>query len=102
MIEVSSKGKYPKESNRGNLLEICQKDFKNLRDRDCSAYISYLSTLITEYKKRGLNPELLKRQKLNLEKIRTLIDSGNEKMAFNNFIRTFPACIPYRGNGLRF
>lgn len=102
MIEVSSKGKYPKEPKGGNFLETCRKDFRIFKERDSSAFLSYLSQLVPDYEKRGLNPERIKRQKENLENIRNLIESGNEKVAFRNFLRTFPTCMPYRGNGLRF
>ena len=102
MIELSSKGKYPKEPEGGNLLEICRKDFKNFREHDSSAFLPYLSTLVIEYENRGLNPERIKQHKENLENLKKQIESGNEKVAFHNFLRTFPTCMPYRGNGLRF
>ena len=102
MTEVTSKGKYPKDPRRGNYLEICGIDFKNFKERDYSTIFSYLSTLVTDYEKRGLNPEPIKQQKANLENIKKLIESGNEKVAFQNFIRSFPACLPYRRNITKF
>jgi len=97
MIKVSSKGKYPKEPREGNHLENCTKDFKNFKERDHKIIISHLSMLVTEYEKKGLNSERIKRQKESMEQIKELIDRGNEQVAFHNFIRAFPSCLPHRG-----
>ena len=102
MIKVFSKGKYPKEPRDGNCLEICRKDFNNFKERDYKTIFLYLSTLVAEYEKIGLNPEEINEQKKDLEQIKQLIDQGNEKIAFHNFMRTFPSCLPYRGYDPRF
>jgi hypothetical protein len=96
MIEVSSKGKYPKEPRNGNYLVICRKDFVDFKERDNKSILEYLSTLVANYEERGLNPDTIQTQKKNLEQIKELIDQGNEKIAFRNFMRTFPSCLPYR------
>ncbi|TFF83945.1 MAG: hypothetical protein EU552_02075 [Promethearchaeota archaeon] len=101
MIRVASKGKYPKEPREGDFLEICRKDFKNFKDRDHRTIFLYLSALVNEHENSGLNPETIIKQKENLEQIKKLIDKGNEKVAFHQFIRAFPSCLPHRGDGLR-
>ena len=102
MIRLSSKEKYPKEPRIGYNLDICRKDFEDFKERDYKAILAHLSMLVTDYQKKGLNPELIKRQKENLEDIKELIDLGNEKIAFHNFLRTFPSCLPYREYESRF
>ncbi len=101
IIGVTSKGKYPKEPRNGNYLESCRKDFIDFKERDNKAIIAYLSTLVANYEKGGLNPRTIQRQKTNLKQIKELIDQGNEKVAFRNFMRTFPSCLPYRAQRFR-
>jgi hypothetical protein len=96
IIGVTSKGKYPKEPRNGNDLVICRKDFIDFKEQDNKSILEYLSTLVANYEKRGLNPDTIQTQKKNLEQIKELIDQGNETVAFRNFMRTFPSCLPYR------
>jgi hypothetical protein len=98
MSQVFSKGKYPKEPRVGNFLEICQKDFDDFKKHDYKSIFRYLSMLVTVYENRGFNSEVIQRQKQNLEQIKQLIDQGkaNEQVAFVNFFRSFPSCLPHR------
>jgi hypothetical protein len=101
IIGVTSKGKYPKEPRNGNYLVICRKDFIDFKEQDNKSILEYLSTLVANYEKRGLNPDTIQTQKKNLEQIKELIDQGNETVAFRNFMRTFPSCLPYRDQRFR-
>ncbi len=58
--------------------------------------IEHLSTLIKDLEKKGINPDIYKTQKENLEEIGKLIIKGQEKIAFTHFTRTFPHCMPHR------
>jgi hypothetical protein len=101
IIGVTSKGKYPKEPRNWNYLEICRKEFIDLMERDNKSLFEYLSILVANYEKRGLKPDTIQRQKKSLEQIKELINQGNKKVAFRNFMRTFPSCLPFRATRFR-
>ena len=96
IIGVTSKGKYPRRPQEGNITTNCFRDFRNLKEQEGKWIFEYLSKLITTYENKGLDPTVIKTQKTNLKQIKTLIDQGNEKIAFRNFIRSFPSCLPHR------
>jgi hypothetical protein len=96
MSNALSKGRYPRQPDRTSILTICKEDFRNFKDRNGNIIIEYLSSLIKDLKKRGLDPDIYIRQKENLEEVKTLVVKGKEKAAFSLFTRTFPYCMPHR------
>ena len=96
MLYAISQGKFPKKPNGVKISKLCQEDFKNLKERNGTILLEYLSILIKDLEKRGIDPEIYKKQKQDLEKIRELLIKGAEKVAFTQFARTFPYCLPHR------
>ncbi len=96
MSYALSKGKFPKKPNEVMISKLCKEDFKNLKERNGMILFEHLSILIKDLEKRGINPDIYKKEKQDLEEIRTLIIRGEEKVAFNHFTRTFPYCMPHR------
>jgi len=91
-----SKGRFPKRPDETRFLAICREDFRNFKERDGNVLLEYLSTLIKDLEKGGMDPNIYKKQKENLEEVKTLIAKGQEKVAFNLFSRVFPYCMPHR------
>ena len=96
MLYALSKGKFPKKPNEVIISKLCQEDFKNFKERNGTILLELLSTLIKDLEKRGINPEIYKKEKQDLEEIRELFIKGSEKVAFTQFARTFPYCLPHR------
>jgi hypothetical protein len=96
MSNALSEGRYPRQPDRIAVLTICKEDFRKFNDRNGNTVLEYLSTLIKDLEKRGLDPDIYKRQKENLEEVESLVVKGKEKVAFNLFTRTFPYCMPHR------
>ena len=96
MSYVLSKGRFPKNPDGTNILTKCSEDFRKFKDRNGMIFLEYLSILIKDLEKNGINPDNYKKQKENLEEIRTQIVKGEEKAAFAHFTRTFPYCMPHR------
>jgi len=93
---VFSEGKDPKYPKNGNYLDYCRKDFRDFKDKDGSEIIKILSTLVKDMEKRGSKPDVIIQQKTSLENVMKHISEGNKKIAFSEFYRTFPTCMPYR------
>ena len=98
MSHAISKGKYPKQPNETVVLTTCREDFRKFKERNGALLLEHLSTLIKDLEKRGINPEIYKNQKQELEEIRELVIKGTEKVAFTRFTRAFP--YPIRKKGL--
>ena len=96
MSYALSKGKFPKKPNGVTISKLCEEDFKNFKERNGTILLEHLSTLIKDLEKRGINPDIYKKEKQDLEEIRELITKGAEKAAFTQFARTFPYCLPHR------
>ena len=96
MSYVLSKGKFPKNPKGVTISKLCEEDFKNLKERNGTILFEHLSTLIKDFEKRGINPDIYKKEKQDLEVIRELVMKGAEKLAFTQFARTFPYCLPHR------
>ena len=96
MSYAISKGKFPKKPNEVMISKLCKEDFKNLKERNGTILLELLSALIKDLEKRGINPEIYKKEKQDLEEIREFIIKGAEKVAFTRFARTFPHCLPHR------
>ncbi|MFX1448925.1 MAG: hypothetical protein ACFFCG_12485, partial [Promethearchaeota archaeon] len=89
-------GKYPRQPNGSAVLATCREDFRKFKEENGNALLEHLSILITDLERRGIDPEIYKRQKENLEEIKSLIKKGEEKFAFTRFTRAFPYCLPHR------
>ncbi len=96
MSNALSEGRYPRQPDRIVDLTICKEDFRKFNDRNGNIVLEYLSTLIKDLEKSGLDPDFYKRQKENLEEVKSLVVKGKETVAFNLFTRTFPYCMPHR------
>lgn len=93
---VLKKEKSQKEYSNGNLLKICEKDFKNFRNRKNNSLIEYLSSLVKEREEKGKKTDEIVEQINALETIDRRNNEGKEKEALSLFRRTFPVCLPYR------
>ena len=96
MSYALSEGKFPKKPNGVTISKLCKEDFKNFKERNGTILMELLSTLIEDLEKRGINPDIYKKEKQDLEEIRELIIKGAEKVAFTQFARAFPYCLPHR------
>ena len=96
MSNALSEGRYPRHPDITTVLTTCREDFRKFKENDGTVLSEYLSTLITVLETKGINPDIYKIQKDNLEEIKTLLAKGQEKTAFTHFTRTFPYCIPHR------
>jgi hypothetical protein len=96
MSHTLSKGRYPRQPEGSVVLAACREDFRKFKERDGNILLEHLSTLIADLERRGIDPEVYKKQKENLEEVRSIIVKGEELVAFTRFSRTFPYCIPHR------
>jgi len=96
MSNALSEGRYPRQPDRTAILMICKEDFRKFKEKNGNVVIEYLSTLIKDLENKGLDPDIYKRQKENLEQVKSLLVDGKEKLAFSHFTRTFPYCMPHR------
>ena len=96
MSHALSKGRYPRQPDGSAVLASCREDFRKFKDRNGNIILEHLSTLIKDLEKSGLDPDIYKKQKENLEEVRSLIAKGEEIVAFTRFTRTFPYCMPHR------
>ena len=96
MSNALSEGRYPRQPNIATVLTTCREDFRKFKEKNGTELSEYLSTLITVFETKGINPDIYKIQKENLEEIRTLLEKGQERTAFTHFTRTFPHCVPHR------
>jgi hypothetical protein len=96
MSHALSKGKYPRQPEGSVVLAACREDFRKFKEKDGNALLEHLSTLITDLERRGINPDIYKKQKENLEEIKSLIEKKEELVAFTRFTRAFPYCLPHR------
>ncbi len=96
MIQEISKGKFPDPPKGPFNIELCMKDFDNFKEKSGTFTMEYLNMLVKEAEKRGINPEIYKLHKKQLEDVKKLIVEHKEKAAFDQFFRSFPACLPYR------
>ena len=96
MSYALSEGKFPRKPNGLIISKACEEDFKNFKENNGTILFEHLSTLIKDFEKRGFDPEIYKKQKQDLEEIRELVMKGAEKVAFTQFARTFPYCLPHR------
>ena len=96
MSNTLSKGRYPRQPDGSAVLAACREDFRKFKEEKGNVLLKYLSTLITDLEESGLDAKIYKKQKEQLEDVKSLIKKGEEKVAFTNFIRAFPYCLPHR------
>jgi hypothetical protein len=96
MSHALSKGRYPRQPDGSAVLATCREDFRKFKEKDGNILLEYLSTLIKDLERRGIDPDIYKKQKENLEEVKSLIEQNEIKIAFTRFTRAFPYCMPHR------
>ena len=96
MSYVLSKERYPKKPDIVYISEICKKDFKKFKDNNGTVIIEHLSSLIIDLESKGIKADLYTKQKDVLESVSELIKMGAEDVAFTQFTKAFPYCLPHR------
>ena len=96
MSYTLSKERFPKKPDVVYVSEICKKDFKKFKDNKDTVLIEHLGSLIIDLETKGINTDLYAKQKDALESVSALIKMGAEDVAFTQFTKAFPYCIPHR------
>ena len=96
MSYALSKERYPKKPDIVYVSEICRKDFKNFKDNWGTVLMEHLSSLIKDLESKGINTDLYAKQKDFLESVSELIKMDAEDVAFTQFTKAFPYCLPHR------
>jgi hypothetical protein len=96
MSYTLSKERFPKTPDVAYVSEICRKDFKRFKDNKETAIIEHLSILIKDLEIRGIKADLYTKQKDALVSVNELIKMGAEDVAFTQFTKAFPYCLPHR------
>ncbi|MBY8985221.1 MAG: hypothetical protein KGD65_09150 [Candidatus Lokiarchaeota archaeon] len=98
MTYTIAEGKFPKNPKYGNVLEVCRKDFRKIKDVEENNMDEFFYTRNVPFTQTAIDPKIINAQKENIESIRELIKEGREDVAFSLFFRTFPTCLPHRSN----
>jgi len=96
MSYTLSKERFPKKPDVAYVSEICKKDFKNFKDNNGIVLIEHLSSLIKDLETKGIKTDLYTKQKDVLESVSELIKMDAEDVAFTQFTKAFPYCLPHR------
>ncbi|HUW90206.1 MAG TPA: hypothetical protein VMV43_06750 [Candidatus Nanopelagicaceae bacterium] len=96
MSYALSKERFPKKPDVAYVSEVCRKDFKKFKDNKGKVLIEHLSSLIKDLETKGIKPDLYTKQKDALESVSELIKMGAEEVAFTQFTKAFPYCLPHR------
>jgi hypothetical protein len=96
MSYALSKERFPKKPDVAYVSEVCRKDFKKFKDNNGTVLIEHLSSLIKDLETKGIKPDLYTKQKDALESVSELIKMGAEEVAFTQFTKAFPYCLPHR------
>jgi len=96
MSYTLSKERYPKKPDIVYISEICKKDFKRFKDNNGTVIIEHLSSLIIDLESKGIKADLYTKQKDVLENVIELIKMEAEDVAFTQFTKAFPYCLPHR------
>ena len=91
-----SSERYPKKPDVAYVSEICRKDFKNFKDNWGTVLMEHLSSLIKDLESKGINTDLYAKQKDVLESVSELIKMDAQDVAFTQFTKAFPYCLPHR------
>ena len=96
MSYVLSKERFPQKPDIAYVSEICRKDFKRFKENKGTVLIEHLSSLITNLETKGIKTDLYTKQKDILESVSELIKMDAEDVAFTQFTKAFPYCLPHR------
>jgi len=96
MSYVLSKERFPKKPDIAYVSEICKKDFKRFKNNEGTILIEHLSSLITNLEAKGIKTDLYTKQIDILESVSELIKMDAEDVAFTQFTKAFPYCLPHR------
>jgi hypothetical protein len=96
MSYTLSKERYPKKPDVAYVSEICKKDFKKFKDNNGIVLIEHLNSLIQDLETKGIKTDLYTKQKDILESVSELIKMDAEDVAFTQFTKAFPYCLPHR------
>ena len=96
MSYALSSERYPKQPDIVYVSEICRKDFKNFKDNYGTVLMEHLSSLIKDLESKGIKTDLYTKQKDVLESVSELIKMDAEDVAFTQFTKAFPYCLPHR------
>ncbi len=96
MSYALSKERFPKKPDVAYVSEICRKDFKRFKDNEGTVLVEHLSSLIKDLETKRIKTDLYTKQKDALENVSELIKMGAENVAFTQFTKAFPYCLPHR------
>jgi len=96
MSYAISKERFPKKPEVLYVSEICRKDFNIFKDRRETVLIEHLNSLSKALEVRGIKTDLYVKQKDALENVSELIKMGAKEVAFTQFTKAFPYCLPHR------
>ncbi len=96
MSYALSSERYPKKTDVAYVSEICKKDFKNFKDNYGTVLMEHLSSLIKDLESKGIKTDLYANQKDVLESVSELIKMDAQDVAFTQFTKAFPYCLPHR------
>ncbi len=96
MSYALSSERYPKKPDVAYVSEICKKDFKNFKDNYGTVLMEHLSSLIKDLESKGINTDLYANQKDVLESVSELIKMDAQDVAFTQFTKASPYCLPHR------
>ena len=96
MSYVLSKERFPRKPDIVYVSEICKKDFKRFKENEGTVLIERLRSLITNLESKGIKTDLYTKQKDVLESVSELIKMDAEDVAFTQFTKAFPYCLPHR------
>jgi len=96
MSYTLSKERFPKKPDVVYVSEICRKDFKKFKDNKGTVLFEHLSSLIKDLETKGIKTDLYSKQKDVLESVSELIKMDAEDVAFTQFTKAFPYCLPHR------
>ena len=96
MSYVLSKERFPQKPDITYVSEICKKDFKRFKENEGRVLIEHLRSLIKNLETRGIKTDLYTNQKDVLESVSELIKMDAEDVAFTQFTKAFPYCLPHR------
>ena len=96
MSYVLSKERFPQKPDIAYVSEICKKDFKRFKENEGRVLIEHLRSLIKNLETKGNKTDLYTNQKDVLESVSELIKMDAEDVAFTQFTKAFPYCLPHR------
>ena len=70
--------------------------FKKFKENNGIVIIDHLSSLVKNLKAKGIDTDLYTKQKDALESVSELIKMGAKEVAFTQFTKAFPYCLPHR------